>query len=366
MPNTDQTWVLKPHTKAKHEILREYLKAWFPIMSPQDGRIVYMDGFAGPGTYSKGEDGSPLIAIQTAKEHMLNSRFNQIFFWFIEKDPKTCNKLKQVLAAKFPDLQNNPNDDILYSVINEPFSDHVTKKLNDLKQARQELAPTFALLDPFGFSELPMSLVSDMLKRDKCEVLITFMAGFVNRFHDELRESALNKLFGTSEWKRAESESTPKKKLQFYLDLYIQQLKNKGGAKFVTTFEMLDENNRTIYYLVYGTKHIKGTEVIKRAMQKVSQGNTYLFSDRTHPDQMFLFDEAHDLTILANYIFQHFIGKSPSLLQIKEFVAEKPQIFKKSVLKHLEQTGRIIDVSPRKRKFTYPHDYCQIKFTPEP
>jgi hypothetical protein len=57
-------WELEPHTRAKHEILRRYLQAWIPILT-QGGfkNILYIDGFAGPGRYAGGEDGSPVIAV---------------------------------------------------------------------------------------------------------------------------------------------------------------------------------------------------------------------------------------------------------------------------------------------------------------
>jgi len=79
MSNISTTvWDLEPHTEAKHEILKRYLQAWFPIMSKWNGRILYIDGFAGPGEYSNGDPGSPLIAINTAIEHelKLNAELN--------------------------------------------------------------------------------------------------------------------------------------------------------------------------------------------------------------------------------------------------------------------------------------------------
>ena len=45
-------WELEPHTRVKHIILQKYLEAWFPILSRYNGRVVYYDGFAGPGEYS--------------------------------------------------------------------------------------------------------------------------------------------------------------------------------------------------------------------------------------------------------------------------------------------------------------------------
>src|SRR5947209_4352419 len=63
-------WELDDHTRAKHRVLRAYLDAWLPVMGQQalkfrDGadppRLLLVDGFAGPGRYSRGEPGSRLI-----------------------------------------------------------------------------------------------------------------------------------------------------------------------------------------------------------------------------------------------------------------------------------------------------------------
>ena len=89
-------WDIEPHTQAKHEILKRYLQAWLPILSNSNGRILYIDGFAGPGEYSEREPGSPVIAIKTAKEHKLKLNA-EILFWFIEAREDRCNHLKAIL-----------------------------------------------------------------------------------------------------------------------------------------------------------------------------------------------------------------------------------------------------------------------------
>ena len=56
-------WQLEHHTRAKHEILKRYLQAWMVILSQgKFSEILYIDGFAGPGEYDRGEVGSPIIA----------------------------------------------------------------------------------------------------------------------------------------------------------------------------------------------------------------------------------------------------------------------------------------------------------------
>jgi three-Cys-motif partner protein len=104
---SDTIWEMKPHTQAKHEILRRYLGAWFPILSNSSGRIIYLDGFAGPGIYAGGEVGSPVVALETAANHVMLPRFREVLFLFIEKDKARAKKLDSVLKQRFPSLPSN-------------------------------------------------------------------------------------------------------------------------------------------------------------------------------------------------------------------------------------------------------------------
>ena len=94
---TKTIWSIEPHTEAKHAILRKYLDAWLPIITRWNGRVVYIDGFAGPGEYIGGEDGSPIIAIKAVLEHKL-SIGAETRMLFIEADKNRCEFLKQKIG----------------------------------------------------------------------------------------------------------------------------------------------------------------------------------------------------------------------------------------------------------------------------
>ena len=170
---------------------------------------MYIDGFAGPGIYSKGEKGSPIIALQAANEHMLKKGFNEIVFVFIESRKDRAEKLEEVIKNTFTALPES----FEYEVVSGEFEDTLVERLDELERSGNKLAPCFAFIDPFGFTGFSMDLLSKLLSHDKCEVLITFMAGFVRRFLDDLREPALDALFGTKEWRgiRNISENKPKR-----------------------------------------------------------------------------------------------------------------------------------------------------------
>ncbi len=363
MPSPISTiWSIEPHTLAKHQILQNYLKAWFPILSRWSGRIIYLDGFAGPGVYSGGEDGSPVIALQTAVEHNLRDRFKEIIFFFIEKDPERAKILTQVLKKRFPSLPKN----IKYEVTGAEFAPTLEQVLDGLEKKEARLAPTFAFLDPFGFSGFPMKLIGRMMSYEKCEVLITFMVGFVKRFLDELREPVLNDLFAGEEWKKLVTSVDPDRRLRFLLNLYERQLRNVGGAKYVRSFGMIGSHNQVIYYIVYGTKHWKGLEVMKEAMWAVDRRGTYTFSDLADINQTYLIDyeaESHWVPDAAGMVFNRFKGETERIDNIHRFVVtETPYIFRKAILTKLEDEGKIIRVEGRQGRRGFPNG-CIITFS---
>src|SRR4051812_24229117 len=80
-----------PHTGAKHDLLREYLGGWFPVMASWAGRLVYFDAFGGAGEYQGGEPGSPVIVLETLVGHSAFSRMlGKDFVFLLNEDHKGC------------------------------------------------------------------------------------------------------------------------------------------------------------------------------------------------------------------------------------------------------------------------------------
>ncbi len=95
---TTTIWDIEPHTEAKHAILRKYLDAWLPIITRWNGRVLYIDGFAGPGEYIGGKDGSPIIAIKAILEHRAEIK-SEVIMLFVEADTDRCEFLKQKISS---------------------------------------------------------------------------------------------------------------------------------------------------------------------------------------------------------------------------------------------------------------------------
>ena len=220
----------------KHVILEKYLQAWFPILAKRNGRIIYYDGFAGPGVYSRGEEGSPLIALNAAKSHDYQPD-TELVFIFVEEDEDRATALNQVIGVHEETLPENFHCE----VINEEFETALGETLDFLEEENSSIAPTFAFIDPFGIKGLRFSLIERLLGNNKCEALITFMDSTIQRFVSELPEQ-INELIGNSS--ASDIIESSKDRITKARELYYNSL--KGAAEFVRFFEMKDQNNRTI------------------------------------------------------------------------------------------------------------------------
>lgn len=73
-----QLWTKEEQTEGKHLVLKYYLDGWFPILGSSHRRILYIDGFAGPGEYSDGQPGSPLLALGCVKRHKREGKLKNV------------------------------------------------------------------------------------------------------------------------------------------------------------------------------------------------------------------------------------------------------------------------------------------------
>ncbi|MFZ2030350.1 MAG: three-Cys-motif partner protein TcmP [Vitreimonas sp.] len=358
-------WELEPHTAAKHEILRRYLQAWAPILS--QGRfphIVFLDGFAGPGRYSKGEEGSPIIAIKAVIEQPRAIRA-KVDFHFIELDRKRADHLDS--EVKVLTLPTNVTATLHAG---RAFQDAFPEVWNAYAPRQgKPRPPTFVFIDPFGF-KIPFRYVREVLQAQSCEVLINFMFEEINRFlSQEHQPENFDELFGCPDWREGMKLKLPSDRVKFLHDLYKRQLTEAAGAKFVRSFAMRNKNDSMDYFLFFATNSELGLQKMKEAMWKVDESGTYTFSDATDPTQALLFTKEPDRTLLQKLIVDKFAGCETSVGEVERFVVCDPispfrETHYKKVLQSLEAAGRLtpIDAPAGRRPGTYADPNLRLRF----
>jgi len=301
---------------------------------------MYLDGFCGPGRYAGGEPGSPINALQTAISHKDRLRETELIFFFIDERADRIAHLENEISH----LEIPPNIKII--IRTGEFHVILSKILDDIEDKSQKLIPTFAFIDPFGFSGVPFDLVQRLLAMPKAEIFITIMLRDANRFaEDPNTQHHIVDLFGTPDVLNVIKDSDDR--LFELRQLYQEQLSQ--FARFVRFFEMRDQRNQVIYYLFFASNHPLGHTKMKEAFWKVDSSSGLKFSDATNPNQMVLFD-VDPSQDLAKHIANAFRGQKILSEKVITCVEDETPFVSKharSALKFLEQS-ELIKVSAQK------------------
>lgn len=341
-------------------MLRAYLTAWFPILGSRNQRVRFIDGFAGPGEYSGGEPGSPLVALEAARAHSERLAERDLNFVLIEEHRPRYEHLENLVAARR--AAGEIPDNIAFSVRNGSFSEVINRGLDRL--GNSELGPTFVMIDPFGIRGVTYQVLQRLAQYGKTELLISFMYESISRFMKTPGfKQHLDSLFGYREWRTALSIYDPRQKELFLHDLFQRRLE-EAGMDYVRSFRMIDTGGRTEYFLFFATHSIKGLEVMKDAMWSVDPSGGYRFSDATDQNQLVLIEPEPDFSQLSSRIVDQFKGRTVGIKEIEDYVIvhtlfRKTDI-RKNALQPMEDSD-LIEVTGRKRKRAYPVG-CSIRF----
>ena len=252
----------------KHQLLETYLQRLFMIIGQHQKNIRYVDCFSGPWQEGSNDlqDTSIGISLKIIEkcQNGLNANGKNVTFHalFIEKDKKSFQKLQNYLS------------DISQQNIS-------TKALpGDFFELREEILSwcgsddfTFFFIDPKGWKNVvEIPTLTPLLQRPNSEFLINFMYDFVLRSHSQdcFQEDMLA-IFG--EIPNTEA-MTPEEKEVYLVNLYKQRLKqilpSWGGRPRAVSVPVLKPTiDRTLYHLVYLTRHEKGICVFMEASERL-------------------------------------------------------------------------------------------------
>lgn len=358
MTNFDDDLLMddSPHTEAKHRLYRYYLDAWLPILLGRGRpRVRIVDGFAGSGRYrGTNREGSPQIAIQAILD---NDRLqpapdgrHRILLQFIEQNIGHAQHLERELAT----LAEKPI--FRFEVKQGDFASVWSAEMDRIQASRTQLEPTLLFIDGFGYSGFPLDLLARARRYPSCEVLINFAWLSINQWalNDPSKHVALNDLYGGERWRPGAEISDPWEREQFFLAQYQQALAEVGWGG--TSFRMLNENNQTSYYLVFGTTSPKGMEVFKRAAWRVAPDGAFQFSDLRSPHQSdFLRDMTEDMVVndLKSQLEVSFLKQPVHRARLSTFASWHPVALEKHLreaLAALQADGGIVRVEPSPRR----------------
>ena len=177
---------IEEHSKAKLDVLRSYLRAYFDRLSINPSRDQFkldlIDGFAGGGTFLDGDEvvsGTPLIMLEESEaaiERLNQSRTKTLHFdfkyYFVDKEAAHTDHLRKVLSERSYQV-----DDEKILVRHSRFEDVVDDIIAEVRRRQPRAGRSIFLLDQCGYSKVGMALVARIFRElPAAEVILTFAA----------------------------------------------------------------------------------------------------------------------------------------------------------------------------------------------
>ncbi len=360
-------WKRKGRTEAKHRALVEYLGAWIPIWGQQRRvhDLVLIDGFAGPGRYDAGEQGSPLLMLDAFEEHRDRDRLEvTAHFFFIEKDARRVESLRREVARR-----GEADPDVTIEVIK---GDYAEKFPTVVVAARRRWpdCPIFAFIDPFGADTQP-ELTADLLALPKCEALTFVPIGhFADLFKAPDMQRTLGLVFGEEVYERCDLPEASERRAAL-----VQMMEERLGesCEWVRAIELVPAGQGGRYhYLFFGTNDETGLARMKTAMWKLDPVGGVSFVDSTRPDQVVLFESEPDLAPLLAALKENFGGRVFTIEEAEHFTLGTAFLhdsqLKSKTLAPAERAGELEAVDPPlgRRRNTYKTPGLRLRFIEPP
>src|SRR6476469_2919399 len=105
-------------------------------------------------------------------------------------------------------------------------------------------------------------------------------------------------------------------------DLYRNQLISSANARYVRSFEMLNDRGASDYYLFFATRNLLGLKKMKEAMWRIDPDGGVRFYDATNFDQHVLFEPKPNTSLLRRMIEAQFTRTRATVGDIERFVIE--------------------------------------------
>lgn len=264
---------LKEWSKRKLEIIEKYLDGAVRILGSIDV-VYYVDGFAGPGRYDDGSNGSPVRAIELAQRLQREGKQYKLRCINVEEKPERFANLDEATRGAKGIVTN----------LSGEFNQYV-----DTIMTETGSKPAVFFLDPFGVEGIDWDQLVKIIRRSgPTDLWIRFDAAYVRRldgFYDSAAPEApgkrqlLLRAFGATNLDELHSrlagsneDERREKAILLYMDGIMSELIAAKRRAFVGAYPIRTIDGQIKYYLVFAGSHPKAAILASHIVYTVEDG----------------------------------------------------------------------------------------------
>ena len=261
---------LGEHSKAKHDVYREYLRRYLRELTKGFGiglfRLNIVDGFCGGGIYTSGRNpyyGSPIILLEVLHEMQVELQARQTkpilidyHLHLVDSDPGALEVLTKVLHDR--GYGGLIGDRVFLH--GSPFEESLPAIMADVTGR----GSTIFILDQYGYTAVPFDLLQRIFRTlRKPEVILTFAYDHLVTWmqdYDRLRQVLSNMGITLPRAEFDAAVSTPSGR-----DFLIQRTLCRAFlsfADFYTPFFVMSRKSNMAFWLMHLSMHARARDVM--------------------------------------------------------------------------------------------------------
>lgn len=368
-----------PETIVKLDILRMYLRRWLPTFIASEkqwyNEIFISDLFAGEGTDSKGNSGSPLIVLEELANYCQRLMVKElvpkvVFNEGVKKKARVLESKCSEFLEKCFDNDFCPNKESKECVPqiymeNKDFSKIFEKLYTQLK--KHDDIPHFMFLDQYGVKQITKDVFLKMIELKLTDTMFFFASSFAKRFveQDEFKQylGSLSK----EDFLAEEPDHCHRVICDYYRSMIPEHTEF-----YIAPFSIKKGPN--IYGLVFGSHSLRGLEkfldVCWAIDKETGEANYNIDGDPLKFGQLSLFDEQNVIKKQDKFKSELFdyIKEAKNNKELYAYTLENGFLPKhtNSLLKELQKENKIEVVdfetkAPVKRKGAFYINYKNLR-----
>lgn len=284
----DARKVILPHSQAKLDFYKDYLKRYIPILQLAEftTSINIFDVFCGTGIYEDGKKGSPILAFDAIKESYentlkLNKQLTPINLFINDLEKGKVEQVKQYLESQSKDIckLDFKNKDAI------DFLTDIYCKIN-LQTTKDR---NLILIDPYGYKNIRKEIIEKLIqKKRNTEIILFLPISQIYRFTNSALEEEnikvqalkdfIESFFPDKEHPIYKNQLTEEKDLIEYIRIAL----TFDDKYFATSYYIQRDNKNHYYALFFISPNIYGLEKILEVKWTLNEEHGQGFEQKNH------------------------------------------------------------------------------------
>jgi three-Cys-motif partner protein len=256
------------HSEVKIKLLKLYIEQYLNVLyqSPYFDEVFVYDLFCGEGIYENGGEGSPLIILGAIKNIYCSQKDSvikgKIHSHFNDINQEKIEKLQTIIRNKnltCPELGS-----ITFS--SKDYIEIIPKLVKRTQSFKKQKG--FIFIDPYGYKNIKVSDIENLLSSKKTEVLLFLPTQFMFRFErkgtPESLKEFIEELVPNDQWPQSNTGVD-------FIEKLTEAFRTRLGTEYFIDSFIITRDKNQFFCLFFFTSHIYGFDRMLHSKWKLDE-----------------------------------------------------------------------------------------------